>query len=79
MALGTQMDGTWYTNGWHLPRISLDPILSRLCVVSLIYAYKMLNHRTTRSRSASTPRTPSLSKPKVNWLLHISLTWLYNK
>ena len=52
---------------------TLGPILSRLCLASLICAPTVLNHRARHSRSASAPRTPSLSKPKVNWPLHTSL------
>ena len=59
-----------------LPLASLS-ILSRLCLASLICAHIVLNHRARRSRSVSAPRTPSLSKPKVNWLLHTSLISLH--
>ena len=54
-------------------RSASDPILSRLCVVSLICAYNMLNHRTTRLGRLGLPVRLPFSKPKVNWLLHISL------
>ena len=54
-------------------RYSLDPILSRLCVVSLIYANKLLNHRTTPLGRFVLPEHLPFSKPKVNWLLHVSL------
>ena len=57
-------------------RYSLDPILSRLCVVSLIYANKLLNHRTTPLGRFVLPEHLPFSKPKVNWLLHASLICL---
>ena len=59
-------------------RYCLDPILSRLCVVSLIYANKLLNHRTTPLGRFVLPEHLPFSKPKVNWLLHISLICAYN-
>jgi len=57
-------------------RYSLDSILSRFCVVSLIYANKLLNHRTTPLGRFVLPEHLPFSKPKVNWLLHVSLICL---
>jgi len=51
-----------------------DSILSRLCVVSLICAHKVLNHRTTRSMFSLNPLPAALKlEMPFKAFLHISL------
>lgn len=68
---GTRMAGKRQVNGSLGSRYSLDSILSRFCLASLICAPKVLNHRARVLGRFALPEHLSFSKPKVNWLLHI--------
>ena len=63
-------------SGMTRKRLGIDSGMTRFCVVSLIYANKLLNHRTTPLGRFVLPEHLSFSKPKVNWLLHVQITRL---
>lgn len=73
---GSGMTRKGFEIGSVYSRLSLGSNLSRFCVVSLIYANKLLNHRTTPLGRFVLPEHLPFSKPKVNWLLHVSLICL---